>query len=184
MHQKHERNGGRSCGQRSRKGDADLVMPQHRHGKRFRGEELQLMVLAILEGSGPHHGYELIGKFSERSGEIYSPSPGVLYPLLTWLTEMDLIEEVGNSGSKRSYRIVDAGRAVIESRHEEVDAAFRRLDAMATIAMRTDAGPVKRAMVNLRTAVIQRLAATDVEKDLTFAVAEILDEAAQRIERL
>ncbi|MCB2049586.1 MAG: helix-turn-helix transcriptional regulator [Novosphingobium sp.] len=142
------------------------------------------MVLGILSETGPHHGYDLIGKFSERSGEAYAPSPGVLYPLLTMLAEMDLIEETEAGGNKREYRIADAGRAQIEKDRENLDAAFARLDTLRTHARRTNAGPVRRAMGNLRTAAMQRLSAENADEELTFAVAAILDEAAQKIERL
>ena len=51
---------------------------------RFVGDgELRLIVLSLLAES-PRHGYELIKALEERSDGFYSPSPGVIYPTLTY----------------------------------------------------------------------------------------------------
>lgn len=156
-----------------------------RRGKRFAGEELRLMVLGLLAEEAPQHGYQLIRSFADKSGDAYSPSPGVLYPLLTLLADMDLVAEVTGEGSaRRSYTLTDAGRAEVEAKRGEIDAAFARLAAMAEQAGRADPAPVRRAMMNLRTAAIQRMTRGEVEAETAFAIAAILDEAAQKIERL
>ncbi|WP_374528644.1 PadR family transcriptional regulator [Novosphingobium sp.] len=154
-----------------------------RRGKRFAGEELRLMVLGLLE-RGPQHGYQLIRSFAEKSGEAYSPSPGVLYPLLTLLADMGLAEEAPGEGSRRSYQLTDAGKAELEAKRAEVDAAFARLAALGDDAGKANAAPVRRAMMNLRTAAIQRLTRDGADAETAFAIAALLDEAAQKIERL
>lgn len=154
-----------------------------RRGKRFSGDELRLMVLALL-AEGPQHGYQLIRAFSEKSGEAYAPSPGVLYPLLSLLADMGLAEEIAGNGARRSFALTDAGKAEIEARQTEIDAAFARLAAMAEQATRTDAAPVRRAMMNLRTATVQRLTRDGGDTELALRIAKLLDDAAQAIERL
>ena len=159
-----------------------------RRGKRFSGDELRLMVLALL-AEGPQHGYQLIRAFTEKSGEAYAPSPGVLYPLLSLLADMGLAEEIanderGSGGARRSFALTDAGKAEIEAKKAEIDAAFARLVAMAEQASRTDAAPVRRAMMNLRTATVQRLTRDGGDDELALKIAKLLDDAAQAIERL
>ena len=154
-----------------------------RRGKRFSGDELRLMVLALL-AEGPQHGYQLIRAFTEKSGEAYAPSPGVLYPLLSLLADMGLAEEIAGNGARRSFALTDAGKAEIEAKKAEIDAAFARLAAMAEQANRTDAAPVRRAMMNLRTATIQRLVREGGDTELALQIAKLLDDAAQAIERL
>lgn len=154
-----------------------------RHGKRFAGEELRLMVLGLLD-AGPQHGYQLIRNFAQRSGDAYSPSPGVLYPLLTLLADMGLVEEAPGEGSRRSYRLTDAGRDELTGKQAELAAAFARLAALGDEAGRASAAPVRRAMMNLRTAAIQRLTREGADAETAFAIAALLDEAAQKIERL
>ncbi len=156
-----------------------------RRGKRFSGDELRLMVLSLLD-SEPQHGYQLIRGFAEKSGDAYAPSPGVLYPLLTLLADMGLVEEVASEsgGSRRSFALTDTGRAELAAQREVADAAFRRLGDIAGETRRTDPAPVRRAMMNLRTAAIQRLTSPEGGKEAAFRIAEILDEAARTIERL
>lgn len=156
-----------------------------RRGKRFSGDELRLMVLSLLDGE-PQHGYQLIRGFAEKSGDAYAPSPGVLYPLLTLLADMGLVEEVASAagGSRRSFALTDVGRAELAGQQTVATAAFQRLTEMAGETRRTDPAPVRRAMMNLRTAAIQRLTAGDGSNELAFRIAEILDEAARTVERL
>lgn len=158
--------------------------PGGRRGKRFDGEQLRLLVLGLLE-QAPQHGYQLIRAFAEKSGGAYQPSPGVLYPLLTMLDEQELIVKAeGDTGARRQFSLTDAGRAEVEAHRPAVEAAFARLAALAEMASRTDGAPVRRAVHNLRAAIVERLGRETVDDTLGFEVAKIIDEATQRIERL
>ncbi|NBC35196.1 PadR family transcriptional regulator [Novosphingobium sp. FSY-8] len=157
-----------------------------RRGKRFDGEELRLMVLALLRDEAPQHGYQLIRAFAARSGDAYQPSPGVLYPMLTLLADMGLLAEVAGEGasSRRSYQLTEAGEAEVSAQAERIAALFARLAALAEANGKVDAAPVRRAFHNLRAASIERLTREGASPDTIFEVARILDEAAQKIERL
>ncbi len=73
--------------------------PGGRHGgpgrgrrRMFEGGELRL-VLSKLIVDEPRHGYDLIRAVEDMTGGQYAPSPGVVYPTLTLLQDMGLIEE-------------------------------------------------------------------------------------------
>lgn len=149
----------------------------------FDGSELRLILLKLIEES-PRHGYDLIREIEERSGGAYVPSPGVVYPTLTMLDDMALIEEQKTEGSRRAFAIAEAGRAHLAERDEEVAALFARLADLGTERARTSGGPVRRAMRNLKTALQERLSGDDLDADTLHRVAAILDEAVQKIERL
>jgi DNA-binding PadR family transcriptional regulator len=159
------------------------------HGERggrrrmFDGTELRLILLKLIEEQ-PRHGYDLIKEIEERSGGAYAPSPGVVYPTLTMLDDMGLIEESKSEGAKKQFAITEAGTAHLAERTEEVEALFARLQQLAGMRARADGGPIRRAMGNLRTVLQERLAAENVDPDMLHSVAEILDEAARKIERL
>lgn len=173
-------------GGRGRHGDGDdhgRGQGGGRRGKRFSGDELRLMVLALIE-TEPMHGYQIIRAFAERSSEAYSPSPGVLYPLLTLLADMGLVTEAQGEGRSRSFALADPGRAEIEAGRAIADAAFARLAAMGEEGERANPAPIRRAVMNLRTAAIQRMSADGADNQTAFAIADIIDEAARRIERL
>lgn len=96
-----------------------------RAGRKLSSADLQLLLLALLEEKS-RHGYDLIKALEERSNGFYVPSPGVIYPALTYL------EEAGETaseaeGSRKLYSLTDAGRVTLEKRREEVDALFAQL---------------------------------------------------------
>jgi DNA-binding PadR family transcriptional regulator len=155
-----------------------------RRGKRFAGEALRLMVLGLLSEQ-PQHGYQLIRSFAEKSGEGYIPSPGVLYPILSLLEDQELVEAVlGEQKTRRVFDLTEAGRDEVKAKEAEIAELFARLSAMADQANRTDAAPITRAMMNLRTAAVQRMTREGADSETAFSIAAILDEAAQKIERL
>jgi len=156
----------------------------HGRGRRrmFEGGELRLVLLLLIE-KAPRHGYDLIRELETRTGGAYSPSPGVVYPTLTLLEELGQIEAQASEGAKKAYAIAPAGRAHLEENRADAEAALARLDLLRQKTEVMDAGPVFRAMSNLKAVLQQRLAAQP-DKQLVFSVADALDEAARKIERL
>ncbi|MES2157351.1 MAG: PadR family transcriptional regulator [Pseudomonadota bacterium] len=147
----------------------------------FDNETLRLILLKLIADE-PRHGYELIRAIEALSGEVYAPSPGVVYPTLTLLADMDLIVEQPGEGSRKLFAITDAGRAQIEERKAALDLALARLTSLAE---RADRGaPVRRALHNLRIAIQHRLEKEGADNQTMFDVASLIDEAATKIERL
>ena len=162
-----------------------------RHGSSERGGrrrvfdsgELRLVLLKLIEEM-PRHGYDLIREIEERSNGAYAPSPGVVYPTLTLLHDMDLIEEEKSDGSRKRYAITKAGVVHLAEKTEEVETALAKLAEMGAQRERTDGMPIRRAMANLRQVLQHRLTRDDVTPETLHDVAALLDEAAQKIERL
>jgi DNA-binding PadR family transcriptional regulator len=96
-----------------------------RTGRKLGADHLQLLILAMLADK-PYHGYEIIRALEERSGGFYSPSPGMVYPALTYLEEIGYAS-VESEGSKKLYRITEEGRAHLERNRRVVDAIFAQL---------------------------------------------------------
>ncbi|MCI4590208.1 PadR family transcriptional regulator [Sphingobium sp. BYY-5] len=149
----------------------------------FDNEALRLILLKLIAAE-PRHGYELIRAIEALSGEVYAPSPGVVYPTLTLLAEMDLIAEQPGEGSRKRFAITDAGKTQIEERQAAIDMVLERLAHLARKAERADGGPVRRAMHNLRFAVQQRLEKEGADNQTLFDIAALIDEAVSKIERL
>ena len=96
-----------------------------RSGRKLGGDDLQLVVLALLADK-PYHGYEIMKALEERSGGFYSPSPGMVYPALTYLEEIGYAS-VEAEGAKKLYRITAEGRAHLDQNRSVVDAIFAQL---------------------------------------------------------
>jgi DNA-binding PadR family transcriptional regulator len=157
-----------------------------RRGRRrrvFDGSELRLVLLKLIADQ-PRHGYELIRAIEELTGGAYVPSPGVVYPTLTLLQDMEQIEEAASEGPRKPFAITPKGTAELAAKKAEIEALFARLAALAGERERTDAGPVRRAMGNLRSVLMDRLRRDGVSDQKLYDVADIIDEAARKIERL
>ena len=187
----HHDHHGRGCGAVHHAGPRGRHPEEHgggvgRDGRRrrlFDGGELRLVLLKLLEEQ-PRHGYDLIREIEARSGNAYAPSPGVVYPTLTLLGDMGLVEDVASEGARKQLTITAEGRQHLAERQDEVAAAMARLAALAAFTEKTDAAPVRRAMQNLKMALQQRLGDASADKDTAFDIAELIDEVARKIERL
>lgn len=98
-------------------------------GRKLGSGELQLLILALLEEQ-PRHGYDLIKELTERSGGFYAPSPGMVYPALTYLEELGHAA-VESEGAKKLYRITESGKVELEKHRETVRAIFGQFERIA-----------------------------------------------------
>jgi DNA-binding PadR family transcriptional regulator len=154
-----------------------------RRGRVFDSGELRLVLLKLIADE-PRHGYDLIRAIEDMTGGAYAPSPGVVYPTLTLLEDMGLIEAAKAEGSKKQFAATEAGMTELAEKADTVKALLARLSEMGAQRAKTDGAPIRRAMGNLRAVLQNRLVADDVTADTLHEVAAILDEAARKIERL
>jgi DNA-binding PadR family transcriptional regulator len=148
----------------------------------FDGGELRLVLLKLIADK-PRHGYDLIRAIEERTGGAYAPSPGIVYPTLTLLSEMGLIDEQLAEGARKQFAVTPEGTAHLVEHDAEVVAMLARLDALGAMRERTDAVPIRRAMHNLRSVLMSRLG-DGLDKERMLEATALIDEAARKIERL
>ena len=86
-------------------------------GRRMRRGDIRTALLSGLT-DGPAHGYELIGRLEEKSGGMWRPSPGSVYPTLQLFEDEGLVRCEERDG-KRVYELTDAGRAEAAKRVEK-----------------------------------------------------------------
>src|SRR5437870_9715020 len=96
-----------------------------RAGRMLAQGDLRLIALALI-AEQPRHGYEIIKVLEDKTAGWYSPSPGIVYPTLTYLEYAGYVTaEV--EGAKKRYAITDEGRAHLEENRDFVDAVLERL---------------------------------------------------------
>jgi len=81
---------------------------------RVRRGDVRAAILALL-AEEPRNGYQIIQEIAARSGGIWRPSPGSVYPALQQLADEGLVTSA-ESGGSRVYRLTDAGRAHVAER--------------------------------------------------------------------
>jgi DNA-binding PadR family transcriptional regulator len=129
--------------------------------------DLRLIALALI-AEQPRHGYEIIKQLEEKTAGWYSPSPGIVYPSLTYLEEAGHLTSQAD-GAKKLYTITETGRAYLEENRDLVEAVMDRLAYIGRKAekMRRRFGEdddderaprlVQAALDNVREAVVKRL---------------------------
>jgi DNA-binding PadR family transcriptional regulator len=157
-----------------------------RRGRRtrrmFESGELRLVLLKLIADE-PRHGYDLIRAIEDLTGGEYAPSPGVVYPTLTLLQDMGLVEEAPGEGPRKPFQATKEGKKHLQERSEEVDALLERLSDLKPRAEHTAGPAIGRAVRNLMTALSHRVGRDGLDEELLLEIAAILDEAAQKIER-
>lgn len=93
--------------------------------RRLSSQDLQLLILALL-GERAAHGYELIKLIEERSDGFYSPSPGVIYPALTFLEEIGHAS-VTQDAARKLYTITEQGKTYLAEHRATADAILAAL---------------------------------------------------------
>ena len=149
----------------------------------FEAGELRLVLLKLISDQ-PRHGYDLIRAIEEMTHGSYAPSPGVVYPTLTMLQDMGLIEEAKGEGARKAFAATDEGRAHLAEKAEEAEALMARLEDLGSGQRKAGGAPIKRAVANLLSALWHRVTRGETDEQTLHDIAGILDEAAQKIERL
>ena len=90
--------------------------------------DLKLLALALI-AEQPRHGYEIIKVIEEKTSGWYSPSPGVVYPTLTYLEEAGYLASE-SEGSKKLYKITPEGESHLKANRDIVDVVLDRLAAI------------------------------------------------------
>jgi DNA-binding PadR family transcriptional regulator len=145
-------------------------------GRKARRGDVRTAVLAVLQDK-PMHGYDVIRELEERSGGMWRPSPGSIYPTLQMLEDEGLVSGEEQDG-KKIYSLTNQGRTELQERRER-----------AGDAAPWDLGQVPEGFAKLRDAGFQLLGATmQVARagnaDQVEKATEILSDARKRIYEL
>jgi len=152
-----------------------------RSGRLFDYGELRLLILALI-ADAPSHGYELIKTIEDRFAGAYTPSPGVIYPTLSWLEDMGFAAVDIQEGGRKQYRITKEGKDFLKTKKTEADGLFARTGQQGGPPGHAPA-PIVRAMENLKTALRLRLRQGAVEDQTIETIAAAIDAAAQQVEK-
>src|SRR6218665_900395 len=93
-----------------------------RIGRMLASGDLRLVALFLIEQQ-PRHGYDLIKAIEEKSAGFYTPSPGVVYPALTFLEEAGFVTSEAD-GNKKLYTITEEGRAHLADNRDAIESTL------------------------------------------------------------
>ena len=163
-------------------------------GRKLASTDLQLLILKLLDEK-PRYGYEIIKELDERSKGFYVPSPGMVYPALTYLEELGHAT-VAADGARKLYSITESGKEHLTKNLAAADALFtqfgrvgERMDRMRRVLDAEDEGDeaehghrgsreLHRARHELKLALIDKWHSSREEQQ---RIAAILSRAAAEI---
>ncbi|RMR09909.1 PadR family transcriptional regulator [Pseudomonas syringae group genomosp. 7] len=115
----------------------------------FAPGDLKLLLLALI-AEQPAHGYDLIRKIEGLFDGAYCPSPGVIYPTLTFLEESEMVLGDAQAG-KKLYTVTDAGLKSLQDQAVALEGVRMRIDVSKRSLRGHDRPPeIHEAVHNLR----------------------------------
>jgi DNA-binding PadR family transcriptional regulator len=171
----HERGGGHPHEGDPERGERSSRRRLFAHG------DLRLLALHLI-GVRPRHGYEIIKEIEELTGGSYAPSPGVIYPTLTWLEELGHVSIAVSEGTKKLHAITAEGRAHLDVYRPTLDALLARIQPLRDARTGAAAPRIVSAMENLQHALKSRLARGLDDAQLEL-IAAAIDAAALAVDR-
>ncbi len=94
-------------------------------GPRARRGDVRAAILAVL-GEQAANGYQIIQEIADRSGGVWKPSPGSVYPTLQQLEDEGLVTAT-EEGGRRLFALTEAGRAYVDEHADEVSAPWETM---------------------------------------------------------
>lgn len=88
-----------------------------RRGPRARRGDVRAAILRLL-AEEPRTGYALMQAIEERSGGVWTPSAGSIYPALSLLEDEGLVRSAERDG-KKTFELTDEGTAAAQEREGE-----------------------------------------------------------------
>src|SRR6266446_675789 len=101
--------------------------PRRHRGPRAKRGDVRAAALVLL-AEEPRNGYQIIQEIESRSGGVWRPSPGSVYPALQQLEDEGLIRAVEADPGRKAFELTEEGRAYVERHADDLAAPW---DAVA-----------------------------------------------------
>jgi DNA-binding PadR family transcriptional regulator len=119
-------------------------------GPRVKRGDVRAAALALL-AEEPRNGYQIIQEIAERSGGVWQPSPGSVYPALQQLEDEGLIQAETPEGGRKRYALTADGLEYVAAHADEVRAPW---DDVAS-SVGTDTIELRRLIAAVAAAAVQ-----------------------------
>ncbi|HLY48309.1 MAG TPA: PadR family transcriptional regulator [Solirubrobacteraceae bacterium] len=139
-------------------------------GRRRRRGDVRAGLLMLL-AEEPRNGYQLMQAIEDRSGGLWRPSPGAVYPSLAQLEDEGLIRPIDRDGNKL-FEITEAGREHLQERHDDTPPWEQSGESAPIGDLRTHMKQVAIAMAQVARA---------GNEDQVQRAAEVLSEARRKL---
>ena len=150
--------------------------PPGRGGRRARRGDVRAAALLLLEEQ-PRNGYQLMQEIEERSGGVWRPSPGSIYPALAQLEDEGLVRSDEGAG-RRAFALTDEGRTYVDEHRDALGAPWEEAGG----GVPEGVVELRKLMVQLGVAAMQVAQAGDESQ--TAEARQVLEEARRALYRI
>ncbi|MDA8095458.1 MAG: PadR family transcriptional regulator [Betaproteobacteria bacterium] len=138
---------------------------------------LRYVVLKLI-AEQPRHGYEIIKAIEGKSGGGYVPSPGMIYPMLSWLQDVGHVC-VSSEGNRKLYAITPQGDAFLHENRAFADAVEARMSSKPGCE-----GVARQGMQAIKEALGARMRGETLSEAQIRQIQAILSRAAREIREI
>lgn len=157
----------------------------HKRERMFEAGGLKLLALHLI-GQQPSHGYDVIRAVGELVGGDYQPSPGTIYPTLSYLVDMGHATASESEGGRKRYTITAEGEQALAEQADALQLLLTRLARGKDRDARQRPPQLVRAIENFKMALRLKMAGdgeTALSAEQIDKIAALLDEVALKIEK-
>ena len=157
----------------------------HKRERMFEAGGLKLLALHLI-GQQSSHGYDVIRAVGELVGGDYQPSPGTIYPTLSYLVDMGHATASESEGGRKRYTITPEGERVLVEQADVLQLLLARLARGKDRDARQRPPQLVRAIENFKMALRLKMTGdgeTALSTEQVDKIAALLDEVALKIEK-
>ena len=103
--------------------------PWARRGPKARRGDIRAAIFGVLADK-PMNGYQIIQEIARRTGGVWKPSPGSIYPTLQQLEDEGLVR-AAEEASRRVFRLTTEGEQYVAAHADEVAAPWQTMSNSA-----------------------------------------------------
>ena len=151
-----------------------------RRAPRIQRGEIRHLILDTLAKKG-RHGYDIMQTIQEKTGGIYLPSSGTLYPALQILEDLELISS-SREGKKRIYELTEEGVKELENHRPLLDEIYEDMDQGQSIEENEFFEEIHDKIMNMSKAITRSFQRGRLDSAKTDKIREIIHNTAKRVD--
>lgn len=160
-----------------------MGQPDQRRGPRVRRGDVRTAILDVLRQAGsaeePVNGYQVIQQIEDKSGGVWRPSPGSVYPTIQQLEDEGLVEADDERG-RRTLRLTPQGATYVEENAAELASVWAPFERETESREGSSPGPDLKGEIGQVMGAVWQIVSSGSEQQRRAAV-EVLVETRRKL---
>ncbi|MCF8026642.1 MAG: PadR family transcriptional regulator [Desulfobacteraceae bacterium] len=155
-----------------------------RRGPRIERGETRYLILDSLRDKG-RHGYGIMDSIEEKTGGMYRPSPGTVYPALQALENLELIAP-SDADNRKTYELTTKGRRELESQRELLEDFYEDMNQASSYEYEEDEffEDIQALVAGMFKSISRAFRSGRLGADEANKIRRIIQEAAQKVDEI